>query len=105
MSNGLFSLSIIKRRRTNIKLFICKPCLYGTKIFFHFTLYNSHHEGWGLPVTESLAAGKLAVVPRHSSLVEAGEGGAVFFEPGSEPALVDTLAGLITDPAQRQAAE
>ena len=70
-----------------------------------FTLYNSYHEGWGLPVTESLAAGKLALVPRHSALVEAGEGGAVFFAPGSEPDLLAQLSRLIHDPAWRQAAE
>lgn len=102
---GLLEASPALRGKVQILSDVPDPllaALYGACLF---TLYNSHHEGWGLPVTESLAAGKLAVVPRHSSLVEAGEGGAVFFEPGSEPALVDTLARLITDPAQRQAAE
>ncbi|MBI0433043.1 glycosyltransferase family 1 protein [Roseomonas sp. KE0001] len=70
-----------------------------------FTLYNSHHEGWGLPVTESLAAGKVALVPAHSGLLEAGEGGAVFFAPGHESDLLDKLTRLITDPACRAAAE
>ncbi|PHK93764.1 hypothetical protein CR162_16715 [Pseudoroseomonas rhizosphaerae] len=70
-----------------------------------FTLYNSHHEGWGLPVTESLAAGKVPLVPAHSALREAGEGGALFFAPGSEPDLLEKLARLITDPAFRAEAE
>ncbi|MCQ4160503.1 glycosyltransferase, partial [Roseomonas sp. GC11] len=70
-----------------------------------FTLYNSHHEGWGLPVTESLAHGRLALVPAHSALTEAGEGGALFFAPGSEPDLVAQLTRLITEPGFRAAAE
>lgn len=70
-----------------------------------FTLYNSHHEGWGLPVTESLAAGKVPLVPEHSSLREAGEGGALFFTAGSEPDLLEKLTRLITEPDFRAAAE
>jgi glycosyltransferase involved in cell wall biosynthesis len=70
-----------------------------------FTVYNSHHEGWGLPVTESLAAGKVPLVPQHSSLVEAGQGGAVFFPANDEPALQEQLVRLITDTAFRAQAE
>ena len=70
-----------------------------------FTLYNSHHEGWGLPVTESLAAGKVVLTPRHSSLIEAGQGGALFFPPDDAPALLEQLERLITDPGYRAAAE
>jgi len=64
-----------------------------------FTVYNSHYEGWGLPVTESLAYGKVPVVPRHSSLIEAGGRAAVYFTPRSEPDLVAALAPLMLDPA------
>jgi glycosyltransferase involved in cell wall biosynthesis len=60
-----------------------------------FTLYNSFYEGWGLPVTESLAAGKVPLVPDHSSLREAGRDGAVYFTPQSEPDLVAKLERLI----------
>jgi glycosyltransferase involved in cell wall biosynthesis len=70
-----------------------------------FTLYNSHYEGWGLPVTESLAAGRPALAPAHSALLEAGQGGATFFESGSGPDLVAKLEALITQPASRAAAE
>ena len=37
-----------------------------------FTVYPSRYEGWGLPVSESLAFGKVAVTARNSSLTEAG---------------------------------
>jgi glycosyltransferase involved in cell wall biosynthesis len=68
-----------------------------------FTVYNSLHEGWGLPVTESLAAGRAVVTPAHSALVESGQGGATFFTPGNEPELVELLGRMITDPAFREA--
>ena len=45
-----------------------------------FTVYPSRYEGWGLPVSESLAFGKLPVVARNSSLPEAGGTLAVYFE-------------------------
>jgi glycosyltransferase involved in cell wall biosynthesis len=70
-----------------------------------FTLYNSFHEGWGLPVSESLAMGRLCVVPAHTGLLESGAPGAVFFPPGDLPALVATLARLSTDPTHRATLE
>jgi glycosyltransferase involved in cell wall biosynthesis len=70
-----------------------------------FTLYNSFYEGWGLPVTESLAHGKVALVPEHSSLPEAGRHGAVFFAPQSEPDLVAKLEQLMFDAGFRTARE
>jgi len=70
-----------------------------------FTLYNSFYEGWGLPVTESLAHGKVALVPNHSGLRESGAAGAVFFAPNCEPDLVEHAWRLATDPAYRAAQE
>ncbi|UFN47720.1 glycosyltransferase [Roseomonas sp. OT10] len=70
-----------------------------------FTIYNSFHEGWGLPVTESLAHGKVPVVPRHSALIESGAPGAVFFTPQHEPELTDTLERLIAEPGALEATE
>ncbi|MCH9738491.1 MAG: glycosyltransferase family 4 protein [Actinomycetia bacterium] len=45
-----------------------------------FTVYPSKYEGWGLPVSESIAFAKLAVVANNSSLPEAGDDLAVYFE-------------------------
>ena len=44
-----------------------------------FTVYPSLYEGWGLPVSESLAFGKVAVTANNSSLPEAGGELASFF--------------------------
>jgi glycosyltransferase involved in cell wall biosynthesis len=52
-----------------------------------FTIYPSHYEGWGMPVTESLCHGKVPVVTRCSSLTEAGGAFAVYIEP-------DDVAGM-----------
>lgn len=47
-----------------------------------FTIYPSRYEGWGLPVSESLAFGKVTVTARNSSLPEAGGSLATYFQPG-----------------------
>lgn len=70
-----------------------------------FTLYHSQHEGWGLPVTEALAAGKAVVAPAHSGLVEAGQGLASHFAPGSEPEFLATVERLLFEPGFRAGAE
>jgi glycosyltransferase involved in cell wall biosynthesis len=44
-----------------------------------FTVYPSRYEGWGLPVSESLAFGRLPVVADNSSLLEAGRDLAAYF--------------------------
>ncbi|HZF77917.1 MAG TPA: tetratricopeptide repeat-containing glycosyltransferase family protein [Acetobacteraceae bacterium] len=70
-----------------------------------FALYNSQHEGWGLPVTEALAHGKAVLAPGHSGLLDAGLGLATHFRAGSEPELVAALEALIFDEAHRAAEE
>lgn len=46
-----------------------------------FTLFPSLYEGWGLPVTESLAFGKPCVIADRTSLPEAGGSLARYFDP------------------------
>ena len=71
-----------------------------------FTVYNSHYEGWGLPVTESLAWGKVPVVPRHSALVESGGDAAVYVDPQSELDMAAAVERLLFQPgALDQAAQ
>jgi glycosyltransferase involved in cell wall biosynthesis len=70
-----------------------------------FTVYNSAHEGWGLPVTEALAAGKVVVAPAHTGLLESGAGLALPFEPGSEPGFLEIVERLLDEPGYRREAE
>ncbi|ONG44870.1 hypothetical protein BKE38_27195 [Pseudoroseomonas deserti] len=70
-----------------------------------FTVYNSHYEGWGLPITEALAHGKVVVTPRHSALTEAGGEAALYFTPQSLPDLQQVLERVIFDLPFRQAQE
>jgi glycosyltransferase involved in cell wall biosynthesis len=93
------------RGRVHLLHDVADPLLAALYQGCRFTLYNSYHEGWGLPVTESLAASKAVLAPAHSALLEAGQGGATFFESGSEPDLVAKLEAWITNPAALAAAE
>jgi glycosyltransferase involved in cell wall biosynthesis len=97
--------SPLLKRKVQVMSGVSDLALAGLTARCLFTLYNSFHEGWGLPVSESLAAGKLCVVPAHSGLLEAGAPGAVFFPPGDRPALVAAVERLVTDPAHRAALE
>ncbi|MFC3125763.1 glycosyltransferase [Pseudoroseomonas globiformis] len=70
-----------------------------------FTVYNSHYEGWGLPITEALAHGKVVLTPRHSALAEAGGEAALYFVPQSQPDLQHKLEQLMFDRDFRMAQE
>jgi glycosyltransferase involved in cell wall biosynthesis len=66
-----------------------------------FTIYPSSYEGWGLPVSESLAFGKVTVVADNSSLREAGGDLADYFESGNLDNFVEVLSNRALDPDQR----
>jgi len=70
-----------------------------------FTVYNSYYEGWGLPLTEAMAYGKVVVTARHSALVEAGGEAAVYFTPQSLPDLQEKLERVMFDAEFRAAQE
>ncbi|RJF76579.1 glycosyltransferase family 1 protein [Rhodopseudomonas palustris] len=72
-----------------------------------FTLYPSFYEGWGLPVSESLAFGKYCLASNTSSLPEAGAGLAGHLDPLDFAAWRDAVLDLIRAPehlAQHEAA-
>lgn len=63
-----------------------------------FTVFPSLHEGFGLPVAESLAAGTPAITSAFGSMQEiADEGGAVTVDPHDPHALVAAMRSLLTD--------
>ena len=70
-----------------------------------FTVYPSRYEGWGLPVSESLAFGRLPVVAHNSSLPEAGRDLAAYFRTDDVDDLVQVLRTRALDPQARRLAE
>jgi glycosyltransferase involved in cell wall biosynthesis len=70
-----------------------------------FTVYASHYEGWGLPVTESLSFGKVCLSANNSSLPEAGSRFADYFDNDSIPDLVNGLNKLLFDKQYRERRE
>jgi len=63
-----------------------------------FTLFPSLYEGWGLPVTESMAFGKPCIVARSSSLPEAGGRLARYFDPENVSDAYSVIRAVIEDP-------
>lgn len=64
-----------------------------------FSLYLSRCEGWGLPVTESLAAGAVCVVGKNSSAKEAKQSLTITVDERSESEILNTISNLISDKA------
>lgn len=62
-----------------------------------FTLFPSLYEGWGLPVTESLAFGKPCIISNVTSLPEAGGALARYFDPDNLNDVVRVIRDTITD--------
>ncbi len=60
-----------------------------------FTFFPSHYEGWGLPVTESLAFGKLCLASNRGGIPEAGGAHCVYFDPGSADEAEAAVRGVI----------
>jgi glycosyltransferase involved in cell wall biosynthesis len=63
-----------------------------------FTLYPSLYEGWGLPITESLAFGKPCLIADRTSLPEAGGSLVRQFDPENLNDAYAKIRGTIMDP-------
>lgn len=70
-----------------------------------FTIYPSLYEGWGLPLRESHAYGKVCIAARNSSMLEAGEDLAIYFTNDCQESLIEAVESLLADPLARQARE
>jgi glycosyltransferase involved in cell wall biosynthesis len=70
-----------------------------------FTITASYYEGWGLPIGESLAYGKTAVVSRTSSMPEVGGDMVEYCDPHSIDSIMAACRRLIEDPDHRAALE
>ena len=65
-----------------------------------FTVFPSLYEGWGLPVTESLAFGKPCLIADRTSLPEAGGGLARCFNPDNLDDAYEAIRQVIEHPAE-----
>jgi glycosyltransferase involved in cell wall biosynthesis len=63
-----------------------------------FTVYPSLDEGWGLPIGESLHAGKVCVTSNVASMPEVGKDLAVYINPSDPYELADKCLELIQNP-------
>ena len=63
-----------------------------------FTVFPSLHEGWGLPVSESLALGQPCLVSNTTSLPEAGGDLARYFDPENFESAYQAVRAVIDDP-------
>ena len=70
-----------------------------------WTLYPSFYEGWGLPISESLAHGKYCLASDTSSLPEAGGGLVRHLDPLDFPAWAAAVIELSREPAKLAALE
>ncbi len=72
-----------------------------------FTVYPSLYEGWGLPISESLALGKACLASTTTSMPEAGQGLAIHIDPLDGMTWYREIEALIDHPerlAQLEAA-
>ena len=63
-----------------------------------FTVLPSLSEGWGLPLTESLAAGKPCLAACTTALPEAGGAICRYFDPDDTASAYDAVAALLDEP-------
>jgi len=69
-----------------------------------FTVFPSLHEGYGLPVAESLAVGTPVITSNFGSLLDLADGGgAMLVDPRDDAALTAAMRRLLTDDALRDA--
>lgn len=68
-------------------------------------IYPSRLEGWGMPVTESLAFGKVVITSNVSSMPEAGGGLAVLIEPSDATSLSRAVRENVLDERHRRRQE
>ena len=62
-----------------------------------FTLFPSFYEGWGLPVTESLAYGRPCLISNTTSLPEAGGTLARYFDPHDTTQAFEVIQATVKD--------
>jgi glycosyltransferase involved in cell wall biosynthesis len=63
-----------------------------------FTLFLSHYEGWGLPVSDSLSFGKVCVSSDRTSMPEAGGPFCLYVDPDDTTGAYQAIRRLVEHP-------
>lgn len=63
-----------------------------------FSVYPSHYEGWGLPVSESLAYGKFCLASSSSSMPESSAGLTELIDPLDQKKWIDRIEHYLKNP-------
>jgi glycosyltransferase involved in cell wall biosynthesis/tetratricopeptide (TPR) repeat protein len=66
----------------------------------NFTIFPSLVEGWGLPVGESLAYGKLCVASNTSAIPEVGGNFVIYIDPLNLRAMTEEIGRLLSNPEE-----
>lgn len=87
-----------RHRRVSMRAGVSDAGLSEAYRTARFSAFPSLHEGFGLPVAESLASGTPVLTTRYGSMAEiAADGGCVTVDPRDDDALVDAMRRLLTD--------
>lgn len=65
-----------------------------------FTLFLSHYEGWGLPVSDSLSFGKICIASNRASMPEAGGEFCLYVDPDNTTEAYETIRQVIQKPGE-----
>ncbi len=97
-ADGFLARLRAEGRRIDQRTAISDTELWETLRAARFSVFVSLHEGFGLPVAESLACGTPCLTTGHGSTREVGEaGGALFADPMDDLAIAGQMRRLLTD--------
>jgi glycosyltransferase involved in cell wall biosynthesis len=97
-----FNAQVDRLRRANrpVRAILALPddLLWGAYRLAYCTVFASLHEGFGLPVAESLASGTPVITSDFGNMREqASHGGALLVDPRHDQSLTDALRRLLSD--------
>jgi glycosyltransferase involved in cell wall biosynthesis len=86
-------------RSVRVERAVSDRVLAGAYASAWFTVFPSLHEGFGLPVAESLSFGVPVITTGYGSTAEiGGPGGCVLVDPRDGGALTDAMRRLLVEP-------
>jgi glycosyltransferase involved in cell wall biosynthesis len=105
-NSGLFNERVAELQRRNrpvqVVLSVSDELLWAAYRVAYCTVFPSIHEGFGLPIAESLACGTPVITSNYGAMREAAEGGgALFVDPRDDADLTAALRRILTDRSLR----